>query len=293
MAEQDDAKRIQELNRKLRAGEVDKGVRRVLSLLDSARREIIAEIADSDWDRFMLPRLTLMVDRQLEQWRELALQDLTGAQAQHWTLGSQATLATVEAMGVDVRLPELPTSLLQALQQKTAQVVGGLTRSAKDRLDRTIATSLLSGQPRQEAIAALGKVLETGGGKPQGVFGTIRARSEFIYRHETGQVYAQAADLRREQVVKYVPDLAKVWRHSGNPHEPRVGHVAMHGQERAQDEPFLNPKTREKLHYPRDPGADIRETAGCTCEAVLWRPRYGDKREFIGAATGREEAQAA
>lgn len=294
MAERDDVLRAQELARKLRNGEVNAGVRRVLSLLDAARREIVAEIADSDWDRFILPRLQLMVEGQLERWRGLALEDLTGAEAQLWRMGGEHTVATLARMGVDVRLPDLPTTLLQTLQQKAGQLVGGLTRSAKDRLDRTIATSLLSGQSREEAVAAVGKVLKTGAsGPPQGVFGSVAARSEFLYRHETGQVYATAQDLRRQHVIRYAPELKKVWVHDGHPDVARAGHVAMHGQRRAQDEPFRNPVTGEELMFPRDPNADIRETAGCTCDVFLYRPAYGSVRDFIGASTSGRMDEAA
>ncbi|WP_447978088.1 hypothetical protein [Candidatus Nitrospira bockiana] len=297
MSERDDARKIQELQRKLRRGEVDKGVRRMLALLEAARREVVAEIADTDWDRFYLPRMTAAIDRHLDQWRDLALRDLTSAQATFWELGAAATNATMAVMGVGARFPELPTSLLQTLTAKTSQRIGGLTQSAKDRIDRTIATGLLSGRPRHEVIEQIGRHLTfgAGSGKPQGLFGSIGARATFIYQQEVGMAYATAQELRRQQAAKYAPELKKVWKHDGHPIKPRPDHVAMHGQVRDQDEAFLNPITGEELDYPRDPNADISETAGCTCDVVLWRPLYGDVREFIGPATGREavEQQAA
>jgi hypothetical protein len=289
MSEADEARKMQELQRKLRKRAVAEGVRRILMLLESARRDVLAEIADSDWDRFILPRLTAQLDRQLELWRDLALQDLTAAQAQSWQAGSQSVLSTAGAIGLEVSLPELPTSLLQALTQKMGQRVTGLTQSAKDRLDKALATGLLSGQSREDTIAALGKVLKTGEltEKSQGIFGSISARARFIYQQETGQAYARAQDLRRDQVIKYVPELQKVWVHDGHPLVPRPDHLAMHGQVQNQDEPFRNPVTGEELMFPRDPDADIGETAGCTCDVFLWRDAYGSIADFIGPATGR------
>lgn len=288
MSEADDVKRAQELARLRRNGQIDAGVERMLTLLEQAQREIQHEVLESEWDRFYLPHLAAAVDRHLEHWRDLALQHLTGEQAALWALGAEDTVRTLAAMGAAVRMPELPTSLLRALQEQAGQRVGHLTRSAKERLDKTIALSLLTGQSREEAIRAIGKVLATGTttGKPQGLFGSLGARAAFIYQHEVGQAFALAQDLRRQDVLQYaLPGLQKVWRHAGHPKIPRPSHIAMHAQVREQDEPFMNPRTGAELMYPRDPEADIKETAGCTCDVVLWRPEYGDLLEFIGPAT--------
>lgn len=287
MSEADDLAKIQAVQRKMRAGELDKAVRRILALLESARREVVADIVDTPWDRFNLPRLTAAIDRHLDHWRDLAVQDLNATQAAMWTLGGEATLAAVSEIGLTIATHELPTSLLQALTDKMAQRIGNLTQSAKDRIDRTIATGLLSGRPRDQVLAEIGRHLEFGDltGKPQGLFGSIGARAEFIYRQEVGQAYATAQDLRRDEVTKYQPDLQKVWVHDGHPMQPRPDHVAMHGQMREQDEPFDNPETGEELMFPRDPDADISEVAGCTCDVFLWRPLYGPVEQFIGPAT--------
>lgn len=293
MSEKDDAKRMQEALRRKQSGEVDAGVSRILKLLEKARREVLAEVADTDWDRHVLPRISAAIDRHLEQFRARAAQGLTADQSVVWQGGAAAVLETAAAMGIALSLPELPTSLLQALQHKSAQRIGGLTQSAKARLDQTLGTALLTGQPREEAIKAIGKTLTLGdtSGKPQGVFGSVSARAEFIYRQEMGAVYSQAQDLRRDQVVAHAPELQKIWVHDGHPGVARAGHVAMHGQRRDQDEPFLNPITREELQFPRDPNADIGETAGCTCDVFLYRPEYGSVEDFIGAATsGMAEA---
>ena len=92
--------------------------------------------------------------------------------------------------------------------------------------------------------------------------------------------------------MAYVPELTRLWAHRGHPRVPRPDHVAMHGQEAARGEAFVNPATGAELAFPRDPNGPIRETANCTCESVLWRPLYGDKFAYLGAATGELEAAA-
>ena len=290
MAEKDDAKRAQEEARRRRKQEIADAQARTTRLLEQARRQVLADVADTDWERYFVPRLTAAIDRQLEQWRRDQTEGLQRDMSSLWTLGEEMTLSTVSAMGIELGLPEIPTSLLLAMQQKAGQRISGLANFAGDQVDREIASILLAGKPREEAIAAIGKSLTSGareGYKPEGIFGTVNARARFIAQQELGTVYAKAQDLRRDQVVKHAPDLQKVWVHDGHPFKPRPDHVAMHGQRRDQDEEFSN-----GLMFPRDPQGDIAETAGCTCDTFLYRPEYGSVHEFIGPATGRMEEAA-
>jgi hypothetical protein len=283
MTDAERAAQIQKLNQQLRNGQVDAGVARILKLLGQARREVLADVAETDWDRFSLPRKLAAIDRQLDHFRQLALANLKADMAHLWNLGESHSREAAKAIGIDVAFQELPTSLLQALQEKMGQRVSGLFQFAKDQLDQKISVALLTGQSREETIAAIGKILEMGStGKPEGLFGSISARARFIYQQEVATAYAVAAAKRQELAAQYVPELQKVWAHDGDPKEPRAGHVAMHGQLRDMDEDFTNPDTGAELSYPRDPAADFSETANCTCSQYLWREEYGDVRQFIG-----------
>jgi len=286
MTDAETAAQIQLVNQKIREGQVDAGVQRILTLLARARREILADVASTDWDRYALPQRLAALDRQLEHFRVLALADLKAGMGQLWALASEQTAEAAAAAGVEVAFHEIPTSLLQTLQDKAGQRISGLFNFAKDQLDRKITTALLTGQSRENTIAAIGKVLEFGStNKPEGLFGSISARARFIYRHEVSTLYAQAAEVRRQQAGKYVPELKKVWAHDGNPKEPRPGHKLMHGQIRERDEDFQDPLTGDELAYPRDPDADISATANCTCSVFLWRESYGDVLDFIGGSS--------
>lgn len=283
MTNSERAAQIQELNRKIREGEVDAGVRRILDLLTKARREVLADVASTDWDRYALPQRLAAIDRQLDHFRQLALADLKAEMAHLWDLGAAQASEAAGAVGVEVAFQEIPTSLLQTLQAEAGQRVGRLFDSAKAQLDETMSRALLTGQSREETIAAIGKVLEFGStGRPEGLFGSISARARFIWRQEMSTIYAMAAEARRQQAGKYVPELKKVWAHDGNPKEPRAGHRLMHGQVRAQDALFEDPLTGDELAYPRDPSADISATANCTCSTYLWREEYGAVLDFIG-----------
>lgn len=280
----DELLRLQLLQQKIREGRVQEGVRRMIGLLNEARREIVADVMETDWQRFYLPRLRASIERHLEQWRTLALHELKGDQATNWNLGAEDVTQLFDTMEVRVVLPDLPTSLLQALQEKGARALRSLANFAKDQIDRTIALSMITGESREATIDRIGRHLEYGTtlGKPQGRFATIAARARFIYDHEVGAAYAEAKHRRFAQSAQYAPGLKKVWLHQGHPHVPRPDHVAMHGQQREPDEAFRNPFTGAELAFPRDPSAPIEETANCTCSFVAWRPEFGSKADYIG-----------
>lgn len=291
MSEREDVKRLQERIRKQRRSAVNVGQARVRRLLLTAQREVLGEVAGTEWQRFFLPRMTAAVDAALNRIEGLVSTDLAEGQAANWLLGSDMTTGAIAAMNIQVALPEIPTSLLQALQVKSAETVKGLMTTGKLRINQEIANALLAGKPREEAIQSIGRVLSSDlgtfpGQKPQGVFGSIDRRARFIYQHETGQAFSTAQALRRDQVTQHVPDIEKVWVHDGHPIMSRPDHVAMHGQRVKNDEPFVNVFTGERLMFPRDPDAAIGETAGCTCDTFLYREEYGDVNEFIGDSTG-------
>lgn len=279
--------RLQLLQQKIREGRVLEGVRRIIALLNQARREIVVDVMETDWQRFYLPRLRTAIDTHLEHWRDLALKDLNGDMATNWNLGQTDSAALFKTMDIRVTLPELPTSLLQTLQEKGARRLANLTNFAKDQIDRTVALSLISGESREQTIAKIGTHLEYGtpGGLPQGKFSTLAARARFIYEHEVAASYADAKYRRFQQSAAHAPGLKKVWLHQGHPRVPRPDHIAMHGQTKGPEQDFVNPGTGAELAFPRDGSADISETAGCTCSFTAWRDEFGDLADYIGPAT--------
>lgn len=297
MSEVDEMKRAQETARLLRSRTLVESTRRGLALLEAARKAIIAEVADSDWDRWILPKLLANVHRAIDDWQDKARRSLSGEQRAGWHAGQRSIDAVQEALDLTVQPPMLPESLVQALERRGAQAIAHLASFAKANIDREIATSLLSGGSRESVIAAIGRALDAGAatGPAQGRFRAIRARAQFIYHHEVGAAFSRARHLREEQTLQYVPELKRVWRHAGHPAVPRPDHIAMHGQAQPRGASFTNPITGNSLDHPRDPAAPIEETANCTCDTVLWREAYGDKREFLagGVAGTRRDRRIA
>ncbi|MDT7040865.1 phage minor head protein [Candidatus Nitronereus thalassa] len=295
MSEREDVRIFQEQIRQQRKQVVEDGQLRVRRLLQRTHREIIGTLAVTDWQKAFLPRMQLAIEDALARIEGQVSSDLTELQQANWLLGDTMTTGTVQAMRIGVALPDLPTSLLQALQQRAGETVKGLLRIGKVKIDRAVTGALLGGQTREEAIKAIGQALEFSerGVKPQGIFPSVDRRARFIFQHEAGQAFSTAQALRRDAVVSYAPDLQKVWVHDGHPLVPRGDHVAMHGTRIKNDEAFVNPFTGHALRFPRDGQAPIEETANCTCDVMLYRPAYGDVESFIGLPTGTPIEEAA
>jgi len=294
VAEGDDVKRAQEAKRLAQQRQAQAGVQRVIRILEETRRELVGEVADSDWDRTVLPRLLTNVDRALESWRAKMTELTQEGQAAAFADGA-AHETVLGSIGIDALLPDLPESMLRTFQQQVGQTIRGVTADAKQQIDRILTGTLTAGGSREEAIQAIKAALMR---QPiqvsaRGRFRTIEARARFIYQHEVGRVFATAQYFRQVQAMQWNPELRRVWRHVGHPRLPRVDHIAMHGLEAGREEDFVNPITGNALRFPRDPNGDISETANCTCDVVLWRPLYGDKDEYLGAPTTSAVAAAA
>jgi hypothetical protein len=96
----------------------------------------------------------------------------------------------------------------------------------------------------------------------------LQLRGETIARAEAQAALHSSADEALLQAIDdgLIPaDAAKrIWHHSYAPNE-RPGHKQMSGQERAPNEPFLNPSTGVQLKHPHDGDAPPSETIGCRC----------------------------
>jgi hypothetical protein len=96
----------------------------------------------------------------------------------------------------------------------------------------------------------------------------LKHRADTIARTETLKALNASADEALNQVVEegLAPRHAvtRIWRHSFSKNE-RAGHVAMNGQPRGLDEPFVNPYTKIALMYPGDPAGGAGEVVNCRC----------------------------
>lgn len=97
----------------------------------------------------------------------------------------------------------------------------------------------------------------------------ISFRATVIGRTEAlGAVHQGAREMWRQIVESgdvAASDIVRKWKHSSKRNKnQRSGHIAMDGDTRGLDEPFVTPDGVEIMH-PGDPNAPISETAQCAC----------------------------
>ncbi len=112
-----------------------------------------------------------------------------------------------------------------------------------------------------------------------------------IAKTEMGRAYSTATHEGMKQAARSVPELKKQWWHAGHPARPRMNHLALHGQVRPVNEPFVIGSL--SIDYPRASTAPVSEVIRCGCDHVPWHEQWG--REFyslpIYDERGREIAR--
>jgi len=142
------------------------------------------------------------------------------------------------------------------MQGFSTDLVKGLTDDANKKISQELTLGLLGQKTPYEVMGAIGRNL-----KDKSIFKSIAHRAETITRTEAGRVLEAAGQARKEKAAQVVPGLMKQWHYGHTAKNPRLDHMAAHGQIRKVDEPF--DVGGEKLMYPRDPAGSAANTINC------------------------------
>ncbi len=251
------------------------GKEKIRKLLEQARREIAAEVASTDWERYRQPKLIAEIDYYLRQFGEAAVRELKADLNKQFAEGQAAMDQQIAGQGIQVaNFPAISESALVAMQQDLATRISGLTADAVADVQKSLSLGLLGGKTPFETMEAIGRSLDS-----PGIFATITRRAETIVREEFGRTFRKGAQLRMEQAAKHVSGLKKQWVHAGHPARPRPTHVALHGKILNIDERFelLNEKTFqvERPLHPKDPVLSAENSIGCGCQARPYKESWG------------------
>lgn len=242
----------------------DKEIREILKILNVTRKQVLAEIATSDWKAFSRPQLIDAIDRQIDTFRVRAGAQALGAQETFWQKGQALVDAPMIETGISVGLPELSTTVLDSFNELTIDLISNLTDAARRNIGREIRIGMLGGKTPFEVMEAVGMNL-----KDPSVFRTIAVRAEAIVRTEYGRVFGKAGQLRMKQAAVHVPELKKEWRWSGR---QRQEHAMIDGQVREVDEEFDIPLPggagSVQGSYPRDPKLPASASVNCGCQSL-------------------------
>lgn len=158
-----------------------------------------------------------------------------------------------------------------SLYTKDVSVASKLSKYTKRRYNQATDSKFVS----REVMRDITRMLQEGKGTKE-----IQKRLEQVYnfnkqsayrttrtettRFQSGGRYDTMVEADKKGFV-----FKKVWRHGGNPKEPRDWHVAMDGEMQDLDKLFSN-----GLMFPGEAGADPEETINCGCyldeELVSW-----------------------
>lgn len=263
-------KKVQELIAHVDAMQ-DTQVVKAIRLLQTARKQVAATIAATDWQLYYLPRLKNAVDQAMADFAAQYGSDLAKAQADFWEFGKTMVDAPLATVGITTVLPAIDTTMLIATQNYSANLIKSLGADAAGKIYNEMAMGLMGQKSPFEVMQAVGANL-----KDKSIFSSITARAETITRQECGRILEAASQARMEKAAEVVPGLQKQWKH-GVSRVPRLSHLAAVGQIRDVNEPFM--VGGEALMYPRDPAGSPGNTINCSCYTVPYMDGWSKGEE--------------
>jgi len=254
----------------------------IRGLLETARREIAATIASTEWEASRQGKLVSEIDFFLKKFGEDAKVEIKKTLDLQFAEGQRAADASIAAQ-IDVGLfPAISESALVSMQRDLGTKITGLVGDATKAVQKELSLGLFGNKTPFETMGKIGRSLDS-----PSIFGTIEKRSETIVREEFGRTFRKAAQLRMEQVERLVMNLMKQWLHSGHPAVPRQSHLALHGTVINVNEKYqvLNEKTGviEEAMHPKDPVLSAENSIGCECQSVPWKANWNLKTPDLGA----------
>lgn len=272
-------------------------------LVDLALAQIVSQLAGapSDYQQWVLPRLTQGVQRLAD---ELALTAGTKAAEglrQAWGLGERAVQAPVAAaQAAEALKPVAPLLVpaanptlalgapdlrqLRALQAVNTHLISGATSDLVNKVNRELGQVLLGTRTPFEAMQAVSTLL------PDRTKNQVRG----IVTTNLGTAFNTASFRALQAQAARDPKIRKQWRRSGKRHA-RWNHDLADGQVQDVNVPFEltagNGQGMVKLMHPGDPAAPVGEIMHCGCVALAWKASWKMRVPGAQALTADELAQ--
>ena len=228
-------------------------------LLEAADQEILAILAalPTDYQTWYLPQLRAEIRRVLVALGDDAAAAVDAGQVDAWRAGAAMVDGVVSASGVRVVLPAIDVQQLVAMRAFLTEKMRDVSVDALNVINSQLGLVVMGAQTPFDAIKRISKTLKADTYK--------RART--IVHTELGRAFSTANQIRMEQSAAVVPGMKKRWLKSGK-REPRVTHLAIHGQEQPVDQPYVLEGGAVTMMYPHDPAAPARHTINCGCASV-------------------------
>uniref|UniRef100_A0A6M3ITJ9 Putative capsid morphogenesis protein n=1 Tax=viral metagenome TaxID=1070528 RepID=A0A6M3ITJ9_9ZZZZ len=233
----------------------DNEVRRVMLMLEDARREVASMVASTEWKTYYIPQMKAAVDSAIERLRQRYQSSQSAALQNSFNAGIDMVDLPLSSVGFRFVGPEISRTVLEIGQGYSADLIKGLTADALKRVNGEIMMGIMGGKQPYDVMQAVGKNLDD-----PGVFGTIASRAEAITRTEMGRINSSAREARIQGTVGNTePPMKwmKKWVSSGKA-KPRKHHAALNGVTIPVDEKFMG-----YIDYPHAPGLPAKEVVNC------------------------------
>lgn len=238
----------------------------VRALLTRAERDIVATLAaaPTDYQAWRLPQLLAEIRRVLAATGTEAAAVAVAGQDAAWRGGGAmvddtlaALTAAPAAVSVRALLPAIDTTQLEAMRAFLSEKISGVPLEAINAINTELGLVTIGARSPFDAVKEVSAILKAD---------TLR-RATTIVHTELGRAYSTAGQIRMEQAAQLVPGLRKRWIWSGKL-SPRPEHLAINGDVKPVDKPFLLEGGQVQMMYPHDPSAPARHTINCGCVSV-------------------------
>lgn len=239
----------------------DREVKKVLALLETARKEVAAQVAATEWQAHRLPEIKAAVERAMDQFGQAYGASQTAALSNMWEAGIDFVDWPLRTVGFAAAVPEISRTTLEIMQGYSADLIKGLSRDAVKQINSEVMLGILGGKQPYEVMQAIGKTLSDSGT----VSSKVAHRAETITRTEMANVHSLSREARMQATIMASPEIEweKKWLASGKAY-PRANHAALHGIKVPVKIDFPG-----GLPYPHAPRLPLKEKVNCGCSHVL------------------------
>lgn len=245
----------------------------IVALLRRAQGDIALTLASapSDYQQWRLNALNLEVDRLLGIFGDQAGDVLSNAAGEAWAGGLAAIDKPFSAAGIEMVLPVIDSTQLQAMRTFMVDRIKDVGVQAAQKIKSEIGQALIGIQDIAQTIQKVGSIMGE----------SSVSRVTTIVGDNLSRAWATASFDRAMQSDAAGVEMEKIWRRSGKIHS-RLAHDLTDGVRKSIKEPFVI--NGHKIMYPKDPKAPIEESINCGC-VCLYRPvgmsaTLADKRPF-------------
>lgn len=260
---------------------LDAAAKAASKIEDQARREVWKivnvhrqRIADA-MNRAMLNDGSIS-RRELPAIRDTIRHEMNAMQdeLQHVTLDAQNEAnrvivqeAQIAAAGIDASTFFSPSTDIVAIAQTfTADFVRSIEAQFMPQINAVLSRTALGGMSPWDAMKKIDALIGNNGASG------VSFQAERIVRTEVGRIYSVSFDAQVQNAMRFAnnPDAVKKTWVSG-PMRPgrREEHQQMDGTTIPYNDPFITPIYGDMIMYPRDPGAEPRQTIMCGCGLIL------------------------